>query len=136
MIELIEKLGHVFDYPINGTMFDVRHRMRSSDRVPRPPRIIVKFIRRLDADTLLAKRRVKRSFNTSDFVIHLPKANVVYVNESLYSGRRRLLNAACEVKMLMNYASHLWVRGGRILMRTEDGRPVKVITGIEDLNSL
>ena len=47
------------DYPLNDTMIDDCHRLRSNDASLRPPGIIMKFVRRLYADTLLAKRRVK-----------------------------------------------------------------------------
>lgn len=81
IIELVKKLGML--WTINETTIDACHRLRSNDATLRPPGIIVKFVRRLDVDTLLGKRRDKRNLNTSNVDIQLPQENIVCVNESI-----------------------------------------------------
>ncbi|XP_046688588.1 uncharacterized protein LOC124374417, partial [Homalodisca vitripennis] len=98
----------------------------------KPPGIVVKMVRRLDAEGLLQKRRVKRNLNTHDLGHTSRPADVVYVNESLAPGRRKLLNAARQVKKDKAY-TYLWIRGSKILMRKNAGDRVKVVTTMDDL---
>ncbi|KAG8296954.1 hypothetical protein J6590_045797 [Homalodisca vitripennis] len=73
-----------------------------------PPGIIVKFVRRIDADALLTKRRAKRDFSTRH--VGLPSDNTIYVNESLTPARRRLLALAREERKRLGY-KWLWAIG-------------------------
>lgn len=131
VVSLVKIVGKALDYPIDDGMIDACHRLRSVGG--RPPGIVVKMVRRLDAEGLMQRRRVKRNLNTRD--LGFTTLEPVYVNESLAPGRRRLLNAARQVKQEKGY-TYLWIRGGRILMRKNSGDSVKVISTMDDLLNL
>lgn len=133
VISVVKNVGRALDYPVEDNMIDACHRLRATGG--RTPGIVVKMVRRLDAEKLMEKRRVKRNFNTHDLGLTTKPAEPVYVNESLAPGRRRLLNAARQAKKDNSY-TYLWIRGGRILMRKSQGDPVKVISTMDDLKKL
>jgi hypothetical protein len=135
VMEVVKSVGQALDFPINDMMVDACHRLHFKEQGERPPGIIVKMVRRMDAEGLLAKRRVKRNLNTTDIGLSLPKANVIYVNESLSPARRRLFNLARTARREKEY-TFLWVRGGKIFMRKADKMPVKVISLSADLEKL
>lgn len=132
VVTLVKTVGRALDYPVEDGMIDACHRLRTRDGSGNPPGIIVRMVRRLDAEGLLQKRRVKRNLNTHDLGLTSNPAGAVYVNESLAPGRRRLLNAARQLKREKGY-TYLWIRGGRILMRKNEGDRVIVLTTMEDL---
>ncbi|KAG8284910.1 hypothetical protein J6590_092326 [Homalodisca vitripennis] len=115
-------------------MVDACHRLRARDGTGKPPGIVVKMVRRLDAEALLQKRRVKRNLNTHDIGLTSAPAEVVYLNECLSPARRRLLHAARQVKKEKGY-TYLWIRGGKILLRKDQGAKVKVVLSTADLNN-
>lgn len=135
VVSLVKALGRALDYPVEDAMIDACHRLRSRDGTSKPPGIVVKMVRRLDAEALLQKRRVKRNLNTHDIGVTSSLAEAVYVNESLTQSRRRLLHAARQMKREKGY-TYLWIRSGKILLRKEQGASVKVVTTMEDLNKL
>lgn len=135
VLNIVKVVGRALDYPVEDVMVDACHRLRSRDGSDRPPGIIVKMVRRIDAEGLLHKRRVKRNFNSHDLGMTDRPAEVVYVSESLTAARRRLLNAARQAKREKSY-TYLWVRGGKILMRKAQGDPVKVVTSMDSINGL
>lgn len=135
VVSLVKMVGRALDYPVEDGMIDACHRLRARDGSGKPPGIVVKLVRRVDAEGLLQKRRVKRNLNTHDLGQTSRPAEVVYVNESLAPGRRRLLNAARQAKKDKAY-TYLWIRGGKILMRKSAGDRVKVVTTLEDLANL
>lgn len=138
VVSLVKLVGRALDYPVDETMIDACHRLRVvkvPDKPDKIPGIIVKMVRRMDAEGLLQKRRVKRNLNTHDLGMTSRNAEVVYVNESLAPGRRRVLNAARLAKKDNGY-TYLWIRGGKILMRKDTGDAVQVITTMDDLKKL
>jgi len=135
VVALVKDVGRALDYPVDDAMIDACHRVRAREGSGKPPGIVVKMVRRLDAEALLQRRRVKRNLNTHDIGLTSAAAAVVYVNESLSPSRRRLLQAARGIKEEKNY-SFLWVRGGKILLRKVAGDKVHVITHMDDLTSL
>lgn len=72
------------------------------------------MVRRMGAEGLLQKRRVKKNHNTRDLGMTSRNAEVVYVNESLAPGRCRVLNAAQLAKKDNGY-TYLQIRSGKIL---------------------
>lgn len=96
--------------------------------------IIVKFLRRDDADKLLQKRKVKRDFSTR----HLPGRtddSPVYVNISLAPARRVLYAKARKMKTDFNY-KYVWVdRAGRVKVRKSDDKSSRIIV-IKDEDAL
>jgi hypothetical protein len=115
---------------ITDSMIDACHTLASKPDSKSPPGIIVKFVRRIDAENLLAKKRDKRDLSTR----HLGRADdhPVYVNESLSPARRRLLALARDARRRHGY-KWLWVRGGKIFIRKEDSSPVIVVKSQADL---
>lgn len=135
VLDLVKIVGRALDYPVADEMVDACHRLRPTGDPGKPPGIVVKMVRRLDAEGLIQKRRVKRNLNTHDLGFKERAAEPVYLNESLAPGRRRLLNAARQVKREKSY-TYLWIRGGKILMRKNPGDSVKVVSTMEDIAHL
>lgn len=135
VVSLVKAVGRALDYPVEDSMIDACHRLRVREGSGKPPGIIIRMVRRMDADALLQKRRVKRNLNTSDIGLATVSAGAVFVNESLTPARRRLLYLARQVKNEKGYA-FLWIRGGKILLRKDQGAKVKVISHLEDLKNL
>ncbi|XP_046684417.1 uncharacterized protein LOC124370167 [Homalodisca vitripennis] len=135
VLEVVKSVGKALDLTIENSMVSACHRLRSRDGTDKPPGIIVKMTRRIDAESLLQRRRVKRNFSTHHIGLTASPAQPIYINESLCPGRRRLLNAARVVKGEKQY-TYLWIRGGKILMRKAEKAPVKVITSQADLAKL
>lgn len=100
----------------------------------RPPGIVVKFTSRIVKEEMLRKRRVKRNLNTSDIGLPGP-ANVIYMNESLTSTRRQVFNAVRTLKKEKGF-TFVWVRNGKILVRTSEGDKVIVVTNMADVEEL
>lgn len=135
VMSLVKSVGKALDYPIEEGMVDACHRLRANAASGKSPGIVVKFVRRVDAEGLLQKRRVKRNLNTHNLGLVSRPAEVVYINESLAPGRRKLLNAARQAKRDKGY-TYLWIRGGKILMRRNTGDNVKVVATLDDVENL
>ncbi|XP_046688830.1 uncharacterized protein LOC124374707 [Homalodisca vitripennis] len=135
VLTVVKMVGRALDYPVEDMMVDACHRLRARDSSDRPPGIVVKMVRRIDAEGLLHKRRVKRNLNSHDLGMTDKPAVVVYVNESFSAGRRRLLNTARQAKREKGY-TYLWIRGGKVLMRKSQGDPVKVLNSMDNISDL
>jgi hypothetical protein len=133
VMELVKKVGTGLGVEINDLMIDVCHRLpnRNSEK---PPVLVVKFVRRIDKDKLLEKRRARKGdFSTRH--MGLATDNPVFLNEALTTMRRRLFLQAREVKKRLKY-DYLWHRGGKIFMRKKNGERVVVISCQADLDKL
>ncbi|XP_039295428.1 uncharacterized protein LOC120353938 [Nilaparvata lugens] len=135
VVAIVKDVGRSLGYPIEDTMIDACHRLRSRVGSDKHPGIIVKMVRRLDSEELLQKRRVKRNFNTHDMGLTSGPAVPIYINESLSPARRSLYNAARQVKKDKNF-EYLWVRSGKIFLRKKQGSNVITVRKIEDLKDL
>lgn len=135
VVEVVKSVVTALDLPIEDTMISACHRLRSREGTGKPPGIIVKMVRRMDAQEILKKRRVKRNFSTHHIGLTANLAVPIYINESLCPGRRRLLNAAKNIQKEKHY-TFLWIRDGKILLRKSDKDPVKVVTSPADLDKL
>lgn len=133
VLSTVKDVGKALDMEISESMIDICHSLRKRPDSDEPAGIIVKFVRRFDAEQLLAKKRGKKDFSTRH--LNLPTDNPIYINESLSPTRRKLLAIARQTRRTQNY-KWLWVKGGRIFMRKEDNGPVKVIKCQADLNNL
>lgn len=134
VVEVVKNVGKGLDMDITESMIDACHRLgrRPGPDSP-PPGIIVKFVRRLDKEQLLKKRRVKSNFSTRH--MNLPMDQPVYINEALSPARRRLFAEARKAKKDNGY-KFLWVRNGRILMRKDEKDEVIQVTCQADLANL
>lgn len=130
VLQTVKDVGSALGFDIQDTMVDACHTLGKKPNSKDPPGIIVKFVRRMDADTLLAKRRLKRDFSTRH--LNLPTDSPIYVNESLTPYRRKLLAMARDERRKHDY-KYLWVRRGTIFLRKVDNGPVVVIKCLADL---
>lgn len=136
VVDVVKEVGKALDFNIKTSMIDTCHRMgRRTGPNNQPPGIIVKFVRRIDKEELLRKRRVKRTLSTRHMTLAEPSDHPVYINEALTPTRRRLLAEARRIKREKEY-KFLWVRGGKIFMRKEESASVTQITCQADLSKL
>lgn len=56
----------------------------------------------------------------------------VYINESLTVYRKRVFGAAKDIKKNKGY-KYLWLRGGKILIRKDEGSPAILLKTLEDV---
>lgn len=133
--ETVRKVCVALNLEMSREKIDVCHRLRKPRDERRPAGIIARFVRREDKMALLKARKVKRNFSTSHLGYDLPAAVPVYINECLSPARRKLYNAAREVKAAKEY-TYLWIQNGKILMRREQGAPVVRISSFDDLAKL
>lgn len=133
VVQTVKDVGKALGMEIQDAMIDACHTLGKKHNSKDPPGIIVKFVRRMDADAMLTKKRAKRDFSTRH--LDLPSDNPVYVNESLTPARRRLLAMAREERRKHGY-KWLWVRGGKIFLRKEDNGPVTIVKCQADLGKI
>lgn len=132
VLQVVKEVGRALDMDISDTMVDACHRLGNKQN-NNPPGIIVKFVRRIDKEEFIRRRRVKRTLSTRH--INRPDDRPIYVNESLTPARRRLLAMARTARNEKNY-KFLWVRNGKIYLRKEENAPVKHVTNQEDISKL
>lgn len=132
VLDSVKNVGQALGIEITDSMVDACHLLGKRPNAVGPPGIIVKFVRRIDAETLLSKRRGKK---LSTRHLGLPTDSPVYINESLTPERRRLYALARKVRSDKNY-KWLWVKGGKIFLRKSDGEPVILIKCQADLDKL
>lgn len=132
VVDLVKCVGNALDMNISDTMIDACHRLGKKQNGS-PPGIIVKFVRRLDKEEFLRRRRVKRTLSTR----HMGRTDdrPVYVNESLSPARRKLLAMTRAVQREKNY-KFLWVRNGKIFVRREENAAFTIVTSQDDLSKL
>lgn len=133
VIGAVKAVGNALGMDIQDNMIDACHVLGKKSEPDRQPNIIVKFVRRIDAETMLANRRTKRQLSTRH--IGLSTDNPVYINESLTPTRRRLLAMARDIRNKKGY-KWIWVRGGKIFLRKEDKGPVSIVQCQSDLDKL
>lgn len=126
MVDVIKKVGKVLGVEIEEEHIDACHRLGAIKEGEKRG-IIVKFTRRSTKEEFLAKRKIKRNFNTSDLGRTSGPADVIYVNESLSPARRKVLNAARALRKDQGY-TYVWVKNGKILLRKNEGDKVIVVT--------
>ncbi|XP_046670937.1 uncharacterized protein LOC124360946 [Homalodisca vitripennis] len=131
VLTIVKDVGKALDLTVSDTMVDACHRLGAKQSGNNPPGIIVKFVRRLDKEEFLQRRRVKRTLSTRH--IGATDDRPIYVNESLSPARRALYALARKYQREKNF-KFLWVRNGKIFLRKEEKAPVRVITREEDLD--
>lgn len=129
----VKDVGIALGMNIEESMIDTCHTIGKKPGVAGPPAIIIKFVRRMDAEKMLAKRREKRQLSTRH--LNIPTDTPIYINESLTQKRRLLLSRARAAKREKNY-KWAWVRSGKVYMRKDDHAPVKNVKCLADLESL
>lgn len=132
---LVIQVGRAIGMEIRPEDIDYCHRQRpkpSTEDNPRPPGIVVKFVRQHFKDELIRLKRVKRDLTTRHLGWDDSTAYSVYVNESLTAYNRHLYHMARKLK-IEKKVEFLWVNKGRILIRKEKGSQVHVISEPGDL---
>lgn len=134
IVQVVKEVGKALNMDISESMIDACHRLgrRPGPGGP-PPGIIVRFVRRLDKEELMKKRRVKSNFSTRH--MNLGMDQPVYINEALSPARRRLLAEARKLKREKEFR-FLWVRNGKIFIRREEAGKVIQVTCQADLANL
>ena len=106
----------------------------NSEKLVRPPAIIVHFTRRIRKDELLAAVRARRGITTAD--INLPgAATALYLSDHLTPVNKLLLKRARQLKNEKNY-SYLWIRDCKIFIRKNQESKVFLINSEADLNKI
>lgn len=62
VVSIVQDVGKVLGVNIDDTMIDACHRLRATSGSSRAPGIIVKMVRRTDAEAIITKRREKRTY--------------------------------------------------------------------------
>lgn len=137
VIEIVKTVSSKLGVQIDNKDIDACHRLgvKKNDEEIKHRGIVVRFTTRVIKEDVLQKRRVKRNFNTKDIGFSDRPAEVVYINESLSSARRQVLNAARKLKR-DKLVAFVWVRNGKILVRVEQDSKVVVMKSISDVEAL
>lgn len=134
VLSIVGDIAAAVGFDFNTNMIDNCYRYKTKEKQTAGG-IFVKFVRRMDMQSFVAKRREKRNLNTRDIGMMSGKASPIYVNYSLTKEKRKLLNAAREIKTKKQY-TFLWVNNGRIFMRKDPGGEKIVINSDNDLAKL
>ncbi|RZF38255.1 hypothetical protein LSTR_LSTR016788 [Laodelphax striatellus] len=93
--------------------------------------IIVKFIRRDDAELFINCKKEKGNLTPKD--IGLNGSNNIFINASL-TAKRRILFGKAKLLLRSGKIKYLWVdRSGRVKARVVEGGPVTIIRSDNDL---
>lgn len=132
--EIVKNVGRALDKSITSEMIDVCHRLKKPTNQSSAG-IIVRFVRRIDKDEFLFKRKVKRSLNAVD--IGFNKGEPIYVNQSLSANRKVVFAQARRIKREKGFA-YLWVdKVGNIKLRKKEGdKYVYTLKSLDDVKCL
>lgn len=133
VLDVVKQVGRALDMDVSDNMVDACHRLGKRLGGGGPSGIIVKFVRRIDKEEFIRRRRVKRTLSTRH--LNMADDRPIFVNESLTPSRRRLLFQARTLQKEKAY-KFLWTRNGKIFLRKEEGSHVKVVLTEEDLSKL
>lgn len=129
LTDIICKMSNALGHQISEKEIDICHRMKSRKEGQTPP-IVVRFVRRMDRNEIIQRRKVKRDFSTRDMGQSLDSR--VYINESLSLSRRKVFATARELYK-KNKIKYIWVKNGKILARKEDGAPAIELKNLGDV---
>ncbi|XP_046679342.1 uncharacterized protein LOC124366785 [Homalodisca vitripennis] len=136
VMEMVEKVSMAISFPFEQNMVDKCYRIRTRfGASENPGSIVVRFVRNIDMQMFIQKRRDKRNLNTRDIGFLLGNSSVIYINHSLTPAKRRLLRAARLCRSEKQY-TFVWVSGGRIFLRKNQGDPAIEVKREEDLEKL
>lgn len=135
LLEIVKNIGRAMDIDIQPQMIDSCHRLGKSPGQPSAA-VIVKFVRRMDKDQFIHRRKVKRNLKASQ-VGFSNNDNIIYINHSLTRLRRHIYSEARKLKKLKNFA-YLWVdNAGNIKLRRQEGdRNIQILKTIDDVAKL
>lgn len=134
VLNLLSKISTATGFELNESMIDYCFRYKS-ESTSWPGGIVARFVRKIDMANFMQKRKDKRNLNSRDLGFMAGNASVIYVNQSLTPAKRKLLKAARQCKKDKGY-TYVWVNGGRIFVRKNEGDKAKEIKSDEDLDKL
>jgi hypothetical protein len=133
VLETVMEVCGALEMGVDAGSIDACHRLKKRNNRPTSA-IVVKFVRRSDADRLLQLRKKKGAFTTKS--IGFPGESSIYVNRSLTACRRVLFAKAKEQQRRHGW-KYVWLDGaGRVKVRSEDGGSVRTVRCEKDLTSL
>ncbi|KAG8305143.1 hypothetical protein J6590_076138 [Homalodisca vitripennis] len=104
LLDLISRVAAAIGFEFQVNMIDNCYRYRTAAGADgRPGGIVVRFVRKLDLEHFIQKRKDKRNLYTRDIGFMEGQSNPIYVNNSLTQANRKLLNKAREVKREKQY---------------------------------
>ncbi|KAG8261725.1 hypothetical protein J6590_066787 [Homalodisca vitripennis] len=68
VLNIVKDVGRALDFDISDTMVDACHRLGVQKTGDKPPGIIVKFVRRMDKESFIQRRRVKTTLSTPESI--------------------------------------------------------------------
>lgn len=136
ILKIMKSISEVIGYEYEAGMIDNCYRTKGATAGPaKPGAIVVKFLRKLDKERFIMKRRQKRNVNSRDLGFMDGDASPIYINDSLTQDKRKLLNSARVVGREKQY-TFIWVRNGRIFLRKNQGERAIAINSQEDIEKL
>lgn len=134
--EVMNTISQVIDFAFKPEMIDNCYRIKTNAAGPaQSGSIVVRFLRKLDKERFIMKRKQKRNVNSRDLGFMEGEASPIYINESLTQEKRKLLNAARVAKREKQY-TFIWVNNGRVFLRKNQGDPAVVVNSLEDIAKL
>ncbi|XP_066902824.1 uncharacterized protein [Halyomorpha halys] len=129
---IICSIGAALGVKLGPEDLDAVERKRPRGEDPRPPAIVVRFVRQTVCDQVIRLRKVKRNFTTR----HLgwDSDERIYTGEEMTPANRHLYWLARQVKAA-GRLRYVWFARGRVRCRREDGQPVVIINTAEDLEA-
>lgn len=130
---LVCSIGAALGIKLAVEDLDYVERKRSRREDPRPPPIVVRFVRQTVRDEVIHLRKVKRDFSTR----HLGRDtdDRIYLSEEMSPGNKHLYWLARQ-KRAEGKMKYLWFAGGKIKYRRQDGSPVIIVNRKEDLEAM
>jgi uncharacterized phage infection (PIP) family protein YhgE len=117
--DIVCRIATALDCNIDNSDIEYCHRMRSNKRTPlKPPTIIAKFYSRQSVQSIIEKKKKKRSLTAKDIGFQHSE-NHVHINEHLTKHNKNLYWLARTFKKQANY-KFAWTRAGRIFLRKDE----------------
>ncbi|KAG8267238.1 hypothetical protein J6590_055428, partial [Homalodisca vitripennis] len=99
VMEMVEKVSMAISFPFDQNMVDKCYRIRTRfGASENPGSIVVRFVRNIDMQMFIQKRRDKRNLNTRDIGFLMGNSSVIYINHSLTPAKgTRIVEVQMEV---------------------------------------
>lgn len=134
LLQTVCNIASALDAPITRESITAAYRIqRRTGNLHDPPAIVVRLQQQSAKEMVLAKRRVKRNFSTSDIGL-AGATGAIYVNEALTPYFKKVYYEANKLKKSQRI-KFLWVRNGSIFIRKAEGEPKNIILSIEQLKN-
>lgn len=132
IVDVVCRVARAVRFDLNEQMIDAVHRLTGRSDTSKPSGIILKFVRRRDAEEFIRLAKVKRGFSASE--LGFVSDNKVFINQSL-SKRNRLMFVSAKSAARQGHFKYVWFQRGKVLVRKEGG-PAIHIDSMEKLRSM